>query len=249
MLLGDGLFCTYCEVAQLLQRGVDVVFRQHPHRKTDFRRGRRLGKEDHLVTWKKPSHRPEGLSPALFASLPHEQTLREVRVRVQIPGFRVKSLIIVTTLLDPREFSKEELADLFRQRWQAELDLRSIKDVMQMDVLRCKTAPMVRKEIWIHLLAYNLLRSVMCSTAEEHALTVRELSFKGTLQLLNAFYQLLITSHPDQLLLLCRRLLKAICQHRVGNRPNRYEPRKRKRPPKPYPMMKRSRSEERKLCL
>lgn len=249
ILLGDRLFCTYFDIARLHRRGVDGVYRLNAQRKADFRRGQRLGKDDHLVTWRKPTHRPEWLSPEEFAALPAELTLRELRVRVAIPGFRVQTLVLVTTLTDPQQFSLTDITDLFRQRWHAELDLRSIKDVMQMDVLRCKTPEMVRKEMWVHLLAYNLLRSVMCAAAEEHGLGVREISFKGTLQLLNAFHQWLTTSPPERLNELCDALFAAVRQHRVGNRPNRYEPRKRKRAAKPYPSLKRSRNEERTLCL
>lgn len=249
ILLGDRLFCTYCDLARLVARRVDVVMRVHAHRKVDFRRGQRLGHDDHLVTWHKPTRRPDWLSPEEFAALPAQLQLREVRVQVTIPGFRLRTLVVVTTLDNHEEFPPEEIANLFRQRWHVELDLRSIKSVMQMDVLRCQTPEMVRKEIWAHLLAYNLLRSVMCAAAVEHDLPVREISFKGALQLLNAFHQTIITSEPGQLESLCTTLLKAVSQRRVGDRPNRYEPRKRKRPPKPYPKMKLPREQERKLCL
>lgn len=249
ILLGDRIFGTYCDIAKLKRRSVDGVFRLNAQRKADFRRGQRLGKDDHLVTWHKPTQRPEWLTPEEFAELPAPLTLRELRIHIQVPGFRVKNLVLVTTLTDAGQFPANDIAALFRQRWHAELDLRSIKDVMQMDVLRCKTPEMVRKELWMHLLAYNLLRSVMCSAAEEHGVMVRELSFKGTLQLLNAFYNLLTTSAPQRLEHLCDTLLKAVQHHRVGNRPDRFEPRKRKRAPKPYPALKRPRDEERKLCL
>ena len=249
ILLGDRIFGTFYDIARLANRGVDVVFRLHAHRFADFRRGRRLGHDDHLVNWRKPTCCPEGLNEAEFAALPAELILRELRVLVAIPGFRVRSLVVVTTLLDPQQFSAKEIAHLYRQRWQAELDLRSIKTVMQMDVLRCKTPDMVRKEIWSHLLAYNLLRSVMCAAADEYGIPAREVSFKGTLQLLNAFYHSIITSTPEGLQALCDKLLSAVRTHRVGKRPDRYEPRKRKRAAKPYPTMKKSRADERKQCL
>jgi hypothetical protein len=249
ILLGDRIFGTFCEIAGLAHRGVDVVFRWRANRPLDFRRGLRLGHDDHLVNWRKPTACPEGFDESEFAALPAELTGRELRVRVTTPGFRVKWLVVVTTLLDPLQFSAEDIANLYRQRWQAELDLRSIKAVMQMDVLRCQTPDMVRKEIWVHLLAYNLLRSVMCAAAHQHGVPVREISFKGTLQLLNAFHHSLITSTPQALPSLCDDLLSAVCTHRDGQRPNRYEPRKRKRSPKPYPAMKKPRHQERKLCL
>ena len=138
--------------------------------------------------------------------------------------------------------------EAIRQRWQAELDLRSIKTVMHMDVLRAHTPEMVHKEVWMHCLAYNLLRSVMCAAALEHGIPVREVSFKGTSQILEAFYQLLVTATAQELRTLCTCLLNAVRQHRVGQRPNRYEPRKRKRAAKPYPRLKLTRAEERKIC-
>jgi hypothetical protein len=249
IVLGDRLFCTFFDVARLHARGVDVVFRLSSARKSDFRRGQRLGKDDHLVTWSKPVQCPKWMSATEYAAAPDELRLREVRVQVKVPGFRVKSLVVVTTLLDAQEFPLSEIGDLFRQRWHAELDLRSIKTVMQMDVLRCQTAEMVRKEIWTHLLAYNLLRSVMGAAAEESDVLVRHISFKGTLQLFNAFHELIVTSEPQHLESLCTRLLRAVAEHPVGHRPNRYEPRKRKRPLKPYPLLMKSRAEERKQCL
>jgi Transposase DDE domain len=249
IVLGDRLFCAYGDIARLAARGVDVVLRLHAQRPVDFRRGRRLGKDDHLVDWNKPTRRPDWLTPAEFAALPDRMRLREVRVRVATAGFRVRALVVVTTLTDPEQFSPEDIAGLYRQRWQAELDLRSIKSVMQMDVLRCQTPEMVRKELWTHLLAYNLLRSVMCAAADEAGLSVRDLSFKGTLQLLNGLSPYLLLSAGEALARSCEILLSAVRQHPVGNRPDRCEPRKRKRAAKPYPTLKLPRSQERKQCL
>jgi hypothetical protein len=248
ILLGDRLFCTYADMARLKSRGVDVVFRLNAQRRADFRRGRRLGPDDHVVSWRKPTSCPEWLSAAEFAALPAELSLREVHVRVTTPGYRVKTVIVVTTLTDPVEFSRDDVAALFRQRWHVELDLRSIKAVMNMDVLRCLTPSMVRKEICMHLLAYNLLRSVLCAAAYENDLPVRSLSFKGAEQLFQAFYQALVCTPAKDLDGLCTILLRATTQHRVGNRPDRYEPRKRKRAAKPYPRLKLPRDQERKLC-
>ena len=248
LLLGDRLFCSWCDIAGLRERGVDVVFRQNAQRLSDFRRGRKLGREDHLVAWHKPRRRPDGISEEAFAALPATLLLREVRVRVGIPGFRVRSLIVVTTLTDPHAFTARDLANLYRQRWHAEVDLRSIKDVMQMDVLRCQSPEMVCKELWAHLLAYNLLRGVMCAAAAERDLLPRQVSFKGALQLFNVFHQYILVSSPEQLTALSNALLAAVAQHRVANRPNRCEPRKRKRAAKAYPRLKHSREQERNLC-
>lgn len=249
VLLGDRLFGTYCDIALLLAQGVDVVFRLNATRRIDFRRGQHLGPEDHLVTWHKPTTLPPGLSAEEFAAIPDQLTVREVRVRVTTPGFRTRTVVLVTTLTDPHEITPHDLSDLYRQRWHAELNLRSIKSVMKLDVLRCQTADMVRKEIWMHALAYNLLRSLMCSAAEQHGCPVRELSFKASQQLLQAFHHQLLIAAPTALESLCRTLIQALGVHRVGDRPDRYEPRKRKRELKPYPPMKLTRHEERKRCL
>jgi len=248
IVLGDRLYCAYADLARLQGRGVDAVFRLHSHRRADFRRGRRLGPDDHVVSWHKPVARPDWLSAQEFAELPAELPLREVRVRIAKAGYRVKTLVVVTTLTDPAKFSSADIAELFHQRWHAELDLRSLKDVMRMDVLRCLSPDMVRKEVWVHFLAYNLLRSVMCAAAAEQNVPVRTLSFKGTEQLLQAFYQLLLSTRAEDLAELCTCMLRATGEHRVGHRPDRYEPRKRKRAAKPYPRLKLPRYQERKLC-
>jgi hypothetical protein len=250
ILLGDRLFCNYADLAQLQARGVDAVLRLSGSRHADFRRGRRLGPDDHIVTWAKPTCRPAGLSAAEFAALPDELQIREVRVRVNVPGFRVKSLVVATTLLDELEFPAVEIAALYRQRWQAELHLRSIKSVLRMDVLRCLTPDMVRKEIWAHLLAYNLLRSMLCAAASESDRPLCTLSFKASLQLLCAFRHELLDAQADELSLhqTCDDLLQALAEHRVHDRLNRCEPRKCKRPPKPYPKLKQPRAVEQKLC-
>ena len=159
-------------------------------------------------------------------------TVREARVQVEQPGFRTRSVVVVTTLLDPRLTTKEDLAELYRARWNAELDLRSIKAGMQMRDLRGKTPDLVRKEVWAHVLAYNLIRTVMAQAAARHDLVPRAISFTGTLQTLAAFQPLLdlrAAGHVADRLRLCHDLLDAVASHRVGDRPDRYEPRVKKR--------------------
>ena len=186
IVLGDRYFASFFGIAGLNQRGVDGLFRMHQRRKYDFRRGRRLGVEDHIVSWTKPD-RPDWMDRDTYDQIPNELKVRELRVTVQQPGFRINELVVVTTLLDAEKYSKEEVADLFLQRWNIELDLRSIKDVLQMDVLRCQTPEMVEKEIWMHLLAYNLIRGVVARAAEAHDKLPRQVSFKGALQTMTAF--------------------------------------------------------------
>ena len=237
VLLTDCLMSNWAGIILLQQRGVETVSRLNKaNRSADFRRGTRLGKDDHIVRWFKPTS-IRSVDRATYKSLPESLTIREARFRVEQPGFRTKAIVVVTTLLDPEQTTKEDLALLYRERWNNELDLRSIKITLQMDILRCKTPELVRKEIWTHVLAYNLIRTIMAQAADQHEIPPRSLSFKATLQTLEAF-QPLIACHenrgPSYREELYQSLLDAIVRHRVGDRPDRFEPRKKKRRPKSY---------------
>ena len=245
VFLADRLMCTWTEMVMLKQRGVDCVCRFTSHRTADFRRGERLGNGDHIVTWLKPQ-RPRSVDRETYDLLPQFLTIRECRVRVEQVGFRVKILTIATTLLDVDEFTKSDLAQLYRARWNAELDLRSLKQTMQMEVLRCKTPELVRKEIWTHILAYNLIRTIMAQAATKHGIDPRSISFKGAIQTLEAFQPVIaIQGQHDSAFRnrLYRQLLDAITVHRVADRPDRYEPRLRKRRPKHYGFLRKPRQQ------
>jgi hypothetical protein len=242
IVLADRYLCAYCVFALLLGRGVDLLTRLHQSRKTDFRRGRRLGKGDHLVEWLRPTRCPPWMPKAVFARLPAVLTLREVKVRVAQPGFRTKNLIVVTSLLDADSYPAVELAEAYRMRWQAELNLRSLKQVMQMDHLRTKTPERVRTEIAMHLLAYNLIRTVMAQAAQRRGGSSLEISFKTALQMLIAFQPYFLKAKKGELSPLYEIMLSAIAEHRVGDRPNRIEPRAVKKRPKNYPRLKEPRT-------
>jgi hypothetical protein len=248
IVLGDRYFASFFGIAGLSQRGVDVVFRMHQRRKFDFRRGRRLGIEDHLVGWSKPD-RPAWMDEETYAEVPNELKVRELRIMVKQPGFRVSELVLVTTLLDGVGYAKEEVANLFLERWNIELDLRSIKSVLQMDVLRCKTPEMVQKEMWMHLLAYNLIRGVMARAAEAHDQQPRHLSFKGALQTMTAFQDALRQAPASVRDLLIKVMFRAVASHRVGDRFGRAEPRANKRRPKPQRYLMEPRPQARKRLL
>jgi len=251
ILLADRLMCAWTEMVMLKQRGVDCVCRFTSHRKADFRRGTRLGEGDHVVAWPKPP-KPRSIDRQAYAALPESLTVRECRVRVEQPGFRVRVLVVATTLLDSNAFTRDELAGLYRARWNAELDLRSLKQTLQMDVLRCKTPELVRKELWAHILAYNLIRTVMAQAATQHGIEPRSISFTGALQTLEAFQPAIALGNPrDSAFLknLSERLLDAVASHHVGDRPDRYEPRRRKRRPKPYDRLMKPRHEAKRAML
>lgn len=231
VVLADRYFSGWFDIALLGQRAVDVVVRKHQLRATDFRTGQRLGKDDHRVRWSKPQ-RPRWMSPEEFAMLPDELLLREVRIRVSQKGFRTKRLVVVTTLVDAKNYAPHEIAELYRRRWQAELHLRSIKSVLEMDHLRCKTPHRVRNEFFMHLLGYNLIRQTMALAAFKSGTEPWQVSFKGALQSVNNFLPTL--GSCASLDAWCDALLDAIASHVVGNRPDRYEPRLTKRRPKKF---------------
>jgi len=246
VVLADRYFSGWFDIALLLFRGIDIVVRKHQLRHTDFRRGRRLGKGDHLVVWTKPP-RPQWMSAEQYAELPEELTLREVRVRVPQKGFRTKEIIVVTTLLDAELYSREEIALLYRQRWQAELHLRSLKTVLQMDHFRCKTPERVRNEFYAHLLGYNLIRGVMATAAIQSGRSPWQISFKGTLQTINQFLPLLVMCANIEAWYTA--LLTAVATHEVGDRPDRIEPRLVKRRPKSYKHLREPRQNYRNRIL
>ena len=232
ILLADRLISNWTNIVMLRERGIELVSRLNKaHRKADFRKGTRLSKEDHLVYWRKPPS-IRSLDWESYKAMPDGFTIREVRIHIQQPGFRSKSIVVVNTILDPKEATKEDLAQLYRARWHNELDLRSVKVTLQMDILRCKTPELVRKEVWTHILAYNLIRTIMAQAAYKHGMEPRTISFSATLQSLEAFQPLIAymgRRGSDYRAELYHLLLDAIASHRVGNRPDRFEPRYKKR--------------------
>lgn len=238
VFLADRAYSGWFDLARLIERGAHVVVRKHQRRKTDFRTGIRYGKDDHAVFWGKPP-RPSWMSKDEYDSYPDIITLREIRIRVATPGFRTREIIVVTSFLDDIDYTKDDLAALFRRRWQAELNLRSLKSVMQMEHLRCKEPHRVRNELRAHLIAYNLIRQVMTEAAVHGGGQPWQISFKGTMTtVVEMLPALVAVSDPDEL---CDVLLRCCLTHVVGNRPDRYEPRVVKRRAKPYKLMNKPR--------
>lgn len=237
--LADRLYCSYVDIAVLQQRGVDAVFRLHQRRNDDFRQGTPLGKNDRLVTWPKPKTwlASTGVSREVFAHLPQQMTLRMLRTTIPgAKGFRSRKIVIITTLLDPEEVSADQLLALYRDRWMAELNLRSLKTTLEMEILRGRSVKMVRKEVIMHLLLYNLLRLLMWEAARLGDINPRRLSFAGTLHRLQSLGPELIVrqqrgDHQDDV---WNWLITCITRDVLPNRPDRCEPRRVKRRPKNY---------------
>lgn len=227
VLVGDAYYATYFMLTALIARGVDAVFEQHGARRrsTDFRRGQRLGPRDHLITLKKPKRKPEWMSQAEYAQVPGTLTVRELKARGKV---------LMTTLLDAKQTPKNALKALYHDRWQIELDLRNLKTTLGMDRLSCRTPAMVRKEIRVYLLAYNLIRLMMAQAASLADTLPRQLSFKHTVQLWHAWR----AHRPDDISI----FFVLIVQQPVGNRPGRIEPRAVKRRPNEYPRLMKPRS-------
>lgn len=246
VLLADRLMCAWTEMVMLKQRGVDCVCRFTSHRTVNFRRGKHLGPDDHIVRWPKP-RKPRSIDSNTYDALPEFLTVRECRVRVKQPGFRIKTLVLATTLLDADAFTKDDLVQLYRARWNGELDLRSLKQTLQMDVLRCKTPELVRKELWTHILAYNLIRTIIAQAAAKCDIEPRSISFKGAVQTLEAFQPVIALqgehASAASRLELYHQILDAIATHRVADRPDRYEPRLKKRRRNHYGWLTKPRAE------
>lgn len=234
IVMGDAFFATYFFMAEMQAKGVDILMEQNGARKrvTDFRRGQKLGQRDHLIVIEKPKTKPYWMSEEHYQTAPDTLTIRELKA-----GGKV----LVTTLIEPKSAHKNDLKNLYKSRWSVELDIRDIKDTMGMNILSCKTPAMAVKEIWVCLLAYNLIRLIMAQAALLTGITPRDISFKHSLQLWLLWMQQTVVLDDQQLHALC--LL--IAQQRVGNRPGRIEPRAVKRRPKAYPLLVKPRHEAR----
>ena len=241
IMLGDRAFCSYAELALLRRKGVDTVARLHQARGADFRRGRILGHKDHCLTWTRPKKCPKGLRRSDYRRLPEKMLVRELRYSVHVKGYRTKSVTLATTLLDAEKYSAEALAELYFARWDVELNFQHIKTTMKMDILRGRTPEMVRKEVWAHMLAYNLVRSVMWDASAIDSTPVRRLSFKGTIQYLLSLRE--VSGRPGPPGRALEWLLQFVATQKVPYRPWRFEPHVRKRRPKKFPLLMEPRSQ------
>jgi hypothetical protein len=248
IVVADRYYCSYFMIALLQQRGADVAFRLHQRRNYDFRRGERLGRNDHIVVWSRPE-RPDWMDEATYATIPEVLIVREVRFNIDEPGCRSRQVIVATTLTNSREYTNTDIADLYQQRWHAELDIRAIKQTLGVDMIHCKSPAMSRKALWATLLGYNLVRKVTAQAAWEHGLAPRQISFAGAVQTLEAFRDSLTASDTSNRESVCERLFIAIATHRVGDRPGRVEPRRLKRRYDAYSLLTRPRNQARAECL
>jgi hypothetical protein len=238
VVLTDRGFCGWGLIALLQRKGADVVMRAHQARKLK-------GKQ---MTWPKPQRDPATWTKSLWEELPAALTLRIVRFRVAVSGFRTKKVVLVTTLLDAKTYPDEAIIALYRRRWAVELCFRDIKTTLGLDVLRCQSPELIEKEIWLQAIAYNLVRALMLEAAWTHSVALERLSFKGTVDTLRQWTPLMAPTmfafkHARQ------ELLRIIATDQVPNRPNRSEPRSRKRRPKPYQWLTKPRSQMTRMAV
>jgi len=240
----DRYYFSFMMIALLLSQGAQVCARKHQLRHTDFRRGKRLGKCDHLIVWTRPA-RPKWMDQETYVQIPEQLVPREIRYHIVAPGRRTKRIDVITTLTDSKEYSKEEIAELYGFRWNSELDIRSIKESLNLGHVRCKSPEMVRRELWTTLLGHNLIRTTAAGAALVHEKQPRQISFTSTCQYLLASWMLTSCGLIEKAKVddFCRTLLEQIAECQVANRPGRLEPRVVKRRPKPYKLMQKPRNE------
>lgn len=245
VLLADRGFCSFELIATLFARGVDSVMRLHQARSTAFCQGRSLGDNQRLVRWDKPAQRPKSADPDAWAHLPDFLELRYVKIKLWRRGFRTREVIVVTTLTDTQTYSAEALGELYFRRWSVELFFRDIKITLGMDVLRCKTPEMVRKEMTMHAIAYNLIRALMQEAAALYQVNLTRISFKGAVDALRqwteAFHS--VGNKSREIARLKAQLLRILATDLVPLRPDRLEPRAKKRRPKNYNLLTKPRHE------
>jgi len=237
VVVADRYYGSYADIALLQARGVLGIWRLHQARKADFRRGRRLGRDDRLVVWTK-GNRPRWLSKADFDALPPTLTVRLVRVRCTVPGWRAKTVVVVTTLVDPTRYPAPDVAALYGRRWEVETDFAHLKTTLHTDVLRTKSPDIIERELWAHLLAYNLIRTVMWEAAARRGVAPLRLSLKSAVTEFVSIWPYSATAADRAALTrFYDSLLYHVGQHTIPSRPGRAEPRVRKRRPKHYPLL------------
>ena len=240
----DRYYCSFMMIALLLSQGTQTCARKHHLRHSDFRRGKRLGKYDHLITWTRPQ-RPTWMDEETYALIPETLVLREIRYNVVERGRRTKTIDVITTLTDADTYTKEDLAELYGFRWNSELDIRAIKSNLNLGHVRCKSPEMVHREVWTTLLGYNLIRTTAAGAAWLHDKQPRQISFTSTCQYVLASWmqlssRLIDVRELDAYLLV---MLQQIANCEVADRPGRLEPRVLKRRRHRYKLMQKSRNQ------
>lgn len=238
VLLADRGFCNWAVLAQCVQHHIDAVFRVKGSVRRDFRRGKRLSRDERLVRWRKPRQRACTVSAQLWKQLPQELELRLVRCQIAIAGFRTHQVVLVTTLLDSDKYPPEALSQLYYRRWAMELSLRNIKTTLQMDQLSCKNPQNLQREIRMHFLVHNLVRRLMLEAARRHRVPMDRISFAGSLCTARRYGEALLQARSKRKRIeLIEELFIVLSVDLVADRPGRREPRAVKRRPKPYPRL------------
>lgn len=242
LAVADRGFCSYVLLALLLGRSAASLMRLHHSRRSDLRKGKRLGKNDRLFTWRKPNQRPPWLPSSWWKKIPPQLTVRVIRFALRSRGYRSESVTLVTTLLDPHQCSAQDIAHLYLRRWKIELWFRDIKTSMALEVLRCQRPQMLHKELEMFLIAYNFVRCLMVQAGATNRVALDRICFKGTVDSVRQFSLAIAQAGPkkkqNQLIV---RLLEVIARDEVPDRPDRREPRALKRRLKPYDLLNRPR--------
>jgi putative transposase len=244
ILLADRYYCSYFIIALLIELDIDFVLRLHQCRTANFRRGQRLGRGDHIVDWVLPA-KPKWMDDETYGRMPPSIKIREVEVRVRARGFRETKFVVVTRLFEALKYTADDIAALYRKRWLAELDIRAIKSTLGFDILRCQTPEMLRKELWVALLAYNLIRQTMLNAAHRAEVLPRALSFAHALQTVAASWTTVLVLSSGRREALIDAAIQGLRRPLVGRRPDRVEPRATKRRPKPTDFLTKPRAEAR----
>ena len=227
VLVGDRAFCSFTHVALLQQRATHAVLRMHQALQIlKLRCLRKIAQNDRVIEWRKPKKAPSWLSEEQFDKLPQSIAVRWISYRIQRKGFRSKGVSIITTLLDNRRYTVDELAKLYHSRWEIETNLNHLKTTMKMDVLRCKNVAGILKELYAFAIVYNLVRIVMLQAAKQQNTPINRVSFIDALRWLCHS----ATAAPLIILII------------NPHRPGRSQPRAIKRRPKQYDRLNKPRN-------
>ena len=248
IVVADRGFWSFANLAFRPLRGADMLVRGRYADRIDWRKGRRLGKDDRLITMQRPADKDASrvMSTRLWRRLPQTITVRRMRARIERPGFRTQELLLITTLLDPTLWPAEVLITLYARRWRVELYFDDIKTTMHASAMRCQSPAMVRRELLLHAIAYNLIRRIMLQSAWQQGAPLDQLSFKGTLDTVRHWQHTLAATRSARARDDALTSMLALCAaDLLPLRPGRSEPRVLKRRPKPYQYLTRPRPQMR----
>lgn len=242
--VGDRAFCSYTAFALLREAKADGIFRGKEWCLKTRADDIALGDGDRIAVWRKcQSKRSMTVPKERREGFPDEIRVRVITATIRARGFRDEKIVVVTSLLDPEKYPKEMILKLYLRRWEIEVSFRDMKTTLRYEFVRGQSPRMVKLEIEILLLAYNLMRYVMSrggkgSQGIRFGIASTSAAVKSFLSVIQSVYR-----SGRSCARAFSRLVAAVVSDVLPRRKRRPYVRAVKRRPKPYPLLTKPRGE------